>query len=121
MPYPIKRPAPETYVAENKDYRAKLYAELADIPLYAHVRLIAEPGICGKRQSFWLGWIIRECRLAKGKDTMTLPDDLLDWIAEQMAEAYPDHATATGLTPREVHQLEKEQAEKRKLRRFNNS
>ncbi|MFO0253746.1 MAG: hypothetical protein ACK52V_06490 [Betaproteobacteria bacterium] len=120
MPYPIKHPDPETFISENKEYRAKLYAELADIPLYAHVRLMAEPGLCGKRQSFWLGWIIRECRLAKGKDTQHLPDDLLEWITDRMIEAYPDHKTATGLSPAEVQQLEKEQAEKRKKRRFNN-
>ena len=113
MPYKTIPPDPDTFVAEQKPGGARLYAYLADVPLYAHIRLICK-GIIGKRESFRLGWIIEERRISNGKDKFVLPDSLLAWITARMSDAYPDHATATGLSPDEISSLKREQAEKRK-------
>lgn len=106
-------PEPETFIAQHQETGAKLYAELADVPLYANMRIIA-PGLIGRRKSFRTGWIIKTQRLANSRDNVCFPSALINWLTEQMAEVYPDHETATGMTPEEVAELEAEQAEKRK-------
>lgn len=113
MPYALKLPDPQTLIATEPKTGARLYAELAEVPLYATVRLIGK-GIVGRRESFRLGWIIEDKRIANGHDAFKLPAALVEWAAAQMAEAYPDHATATGLSAEEVSALKREQAEKRK-------
>jgi hypothetical protein len=112
MPYVTRPPDPESFVAESKAPAARLYAELADVPLYANMRVHA-PGIVGRREWFRLGWVIGGQRLANGRDAFTLPKPILEWCAAQMKIAYPDHETASGLTADEVAELEREQAEKR--------
>jgi len=110
--YHIKQPDPDSHIADHPESGARLYAELADCPLYVHVRVLCT-GIVGKRQSFRLGWVIEEKRLAKGHDFTVLPEHLLAWVTEQMAAAYPDHATATGLSADEIAELKAEQSQKR--------
>lgn len=113
MPYPIKLPDPELMIAERKDY-GKLFARTADVPLYAQVRLISSKPLIGKRQSFYLGWIIKTARLANNKDRYALPKDIIEWIAEEVNKAYPNHAESTGLSDEEIAELEAEQKQKRK-------
>jgi hypothetical protein len=113
MPYAAKQPDPESFIAASKAPAVRLYAELAEVPLYANMRVHA-PGIVGRREWFRLGWVISERRLANGKDRFVLPKVILEWCAQQMTEAYPDHETASGLTADEVAALEREQKEKRK-------
>lgn len=111
MPYPYKEPDADTLIAERG--ATKLYAELADCPLYANVRLIS-PGAVGKRFSFWLGWLIEQKRWAHGGDYFKLPPALLKWAAEKVAEVYPNLETATGCTPEEIKLIKVEQDLKRR-------
>lgn len=113
MSYVTKAPDPDTLIATSDKFNAKLYAYLAAVPLYATCRLLA-PGHVGKRSSFWLGWIIKEQRLAAAGDRYKLPESIIEWIEEKMHEAYGSHAEATGMSETEVLEMEKEQAIKRK-------
>lgn len=113
--YRIKTPEPDTFIAEHTN-GARLYAELADCPLYANARVIAAndallPG--SRRRSFRLGWVIEEQRFARGKDHMGMPADFLAWVADEISAIYPDLEQATGCTPAEIEELKREQAEKR--------
>lgn len=112
MSYHIKQPNPETFIAENEAFNARLYAELAEVPLYANVRLLA-PGLIGKRVSYRLGWVIGASRIAHNRDSLLLPPELKAWITERMRETYPDHESASGLTADEIKELEAEQRQKR--------
>ena len=111
MGYAYKAPDPDTMIAERGS--TKLYAELADCPLYVNVRLMG-PGILGKRFSFRLGWVIEEQRWAHGGDKFKLPEALLKWAADEVKAVYPDLTTATGCTPEEIEEIIAEQKEKRK-------
>lgn len=99
-------------IAQSKELNVRLYAQLAKIPLYVNAQLIA-PGYVGKRSSFRLGWIVGAQRLANNRDRFLLPDNLVAWVAAEMAREYPDHMTASGLSDAEVLMLEQEQKEKR--------
>ena len=113
MPYAFKPPSEETFLAKHPVMDARLYAELASVPLYVTVRLIA-PGLVGKRQSYRFGWVIHESRWANGGADMRLvPKAILDWMAPYVREAYPDFETATGMTADEMQELITEQAQKR--------
>ena len=111
----FKAPAPETFISEHPETGAKLYAELAEVPIYVNARLVCAPGALGvgRRRSFRVGWIIGEQRLARGADALRLAKDVTRWISTQLADVYPDHETASGLTPEEVAELEAEQKAKR--------
>ena len=113
MPYPIKTPDIETLIAQRKGY-GKLFAQLADVPLYCQVRFISDKPLIGKRQSFWLGWIIKDARLASNKDKYALPDDIIKWISDEVFKSYPNHAESTGMSDEEVAEFEAEQKQKRK-------
>lgn len=112
MGYAFIPPDPDTLIAERGT--TKLYAELAECPLYVNARIIG-PGILGKRFSFRLGWIIEEKRWAFGGDVFRLPAALLEWAAEAVAEVYPDLATATGCTLEEIAEIKAEQTHKREV------
>lgn len=112
MPYKMKTPDPDSLIAESTELGARLYAQLADVPLYVNMQLIA-PGYVGKRQSFRLGWVISSGRLANSRDRFIVPDELLAWVTAEVSNLYPDHATATGLSADEVAELEAEQKTKR--------
>lgn len=111
--YGFKEPDSETFIAEHGETGAKLYAELAPVPLYANARLIAGALGIGKRQSFRMGWLIGPQRIARGHDVQILPADLLAWCAARLTEVYPDHTTASGMNDDEVAELEAEQKQKR--------
>lgn len=107
-------PDPESFIARHEETGAELFAELAPVPLYVNARIIAPKLGIGRRKSFRAGWLIGPQRLARGRDVMLLPAELKAWIAEQLAYVYPDHETASGLTPEEIKELEAEQDAKRK-------
>lgn len=110
--YNVKMPDPETLVAEHARF-GRLYAHLAQVPLYANVRIIC-PGLIGtKRASFWLGWLIEEKRWAWNTDKTLLPADALAWAGERIAEIYPSVEEAAGMTRAEIDALKAEQAAKR--------
>lgn len=110
--YPIKRPDPETFIAKRAD-GAELYAELAACPLYAKVRILA-PGLIGtRRASFHFGWIIDAKRWANTMDRFNVPQDVLEWAAPLVQEAYPSVAESTGMDAAEVAELVAEQKLKR--------
>ena len=116
MPYVIKMPDEDTRIAIHAETGARLYGEIAPVPLYVNIRLIGSV-ITGKRTCFRLAWIIKEQRLAHNRDRYILPDTIIEWIIKQLKEAYPNHAFATGLTDSDVAELEAEQKLKRKTRK----
>jgi hypothetical protein len=111
--YSIKAPHPDTFVAEAPEFDAKLYAMLADCPLYVNARIITGRPLFNKRRSFHLGWVIEDQRPARGKDAHLLPGDLLLWVCGALAQAYPNLESATGMSPAELAELKAEQAAKR--------
>lgn len=114
MSYNLRMPDPDTLLAVHPD-GARLYAYLADVPLYAHVRLIA-PGLVGRRSSFWLGWVIDDARWANGRDARAVPRSYLDWAAPLVRAAYPDVQSATGMSPDEIAAVKRDMTAKRAAR-----
>lgn len=113
MGYKPTQPDPESFIAQHNTLNIKLYAYLAACPLYATVRILA-PGLIGNRRaSFWLGWVIKDGRWAKGKDAALIPIGVLEWAAPLIKERYPDLETATGMNAEEIAEIEAEQALKR--------
>ena len=106
-------PHPDTFLAEHLTLKLKVYAYLANVPLYATVRIIGRAIPERKSRSFWLGWLIEEGRWARTGTVRDLPREVLDWAALHVAEAYPDLETATGMTAEELAEVKAEQAEKR--------
>lgn len=107
-------PHPDTLLAERKGPpAAAVYAYLADVPLYATVRIIGRVLPDKQTRSHWLGWVVDEGRWARGSILKEMPKEILDWAAFHVAEAYPDLATATGMTEAEIAEVKAEQLAKR--------
>lgn len=116
MPRRLKfaMPSEEVRLATYPSPVIRLYAYSAPCPLYARVRLIGPVRADRPRKmSYWLGWVIEESRWARGQDLHLIPPAVLDWAAFHVAEAYPDLATATGMTEAEIAEVKAEQLAKR--------
>lgn len=110
--YRVKEPDPDSLIAQEGNTR--LFAGLAECPLYVNCRILS-PGLIGtRRESFRLGWIIEEARFSKGGDYHALPADVLAWVKAHIHAFYPDMQTATGMPVQEVAELKAEQRAKRK-------
>lgn len=111
-----KAPSEETLIAIHDDTRARLYAWLADCPLYVAARVIApDRNLTGNRRSFYLGFVIEDQRLANGQDRYNLPAGIVEWAQSELRNVYPSHAVATGMTAAEVADMKREQAAKRRI------
>lgn len=106
-------PHPDLALETSTEHGATIYAYTANCPLYKTVRIISTRPLVGRRRSFWLSWDVDRQQLTNSKDSQVLPADILEWIKFVLADYFPDHATATGLSPAEVAELRAEQKRKR--------
>ena len=112
MAYAIKRPDEESFLSQHVPTGARLYAELANCPLYVNARVMGG-NLVGRRESLRLGWIIQEKRFAAGRDKFVIPAAVLEWAREHIEAAYPSVEEAAGLTAEEIDELKAEQKAKR--------
>lgn len=114
---PFIAPDPTDLINEHAVLGLELYATLAECPLYANARLLAlQRNILGRRRSFWLGYVIEEGRLAKGRDCALIPEDVREWVQQSMRAEFPS-LPALGMSFDEIAELKAEQAAKRKPRK----
>lgn len=109
-------PHPDLAIASIPDHGGTtLYAYMAQCMLYMTVRIISAQPIVNRRRSFWLAWDIENQKLVKpnSKDMRDLPAEIKSWAVGVLSDYFPDHATATGLSPAEVAELRAEQKRKR--------